>query len=181
MKSRFSCTPRLSHLTAVIDVYRFFSVKDKSSLLHEKSSNALMFIHWISISFTLEVIFSFPQCMWKPWHFLSSTQVPHTILHHLHVIIYIAVMPFPIHYKTVSCTRCPSFGRTELFSAQQVPKAKIVVPVSLYTARPFHLLVSNFHPIGALSYPIFRQIATDDNCGSLCYLHGHTTGYWILV
>lgn len=129
-------------------IFFFFPVKDKSSLLHEKSSDSLMFIHWISISFTLEVIFSFPQCMWKPWHFIYSTQVPHTILHYLHVIIYIAVMPFPIHYKTLHtlCTRCPSFGRTELFSAQQVLKAKIVVPVSLYTARPFHLLVSDFHP-----------------------------------
>lgn len=59
-----------------------------------------MFIHWISISFTLEV-FSFPQCMWKPWHFIYSIQVPHTILHYFHVIIYIAVMPFPIHYRTL--------------------------------------------------------------------------------
>lgn len=60
--------------------------------------------------------------------------------------LYIAVMPFPIPYKTRHTFMVQdvlSFGRTKLFSAQQVLQAKIVVPVSLFPARPFHLLVSD--------------------------------------
>lgn len=70
-----------------------------------------------------------------------------------------------------------SFGRTRLFSAQQVLKAKIVVPVSLFTARPLHLLVSDFRPSRHRCFvlPSYRKFAKD-NCGSLCYVPSYTTG-----